>query len=458
MHARTLLLCAPALLAAALWAQQDPDVPPARRGRDWNAILGRTQAVWPNPRPAVVWLEDLARARAVAAREGRPLFVVMRCLPCKQCADFDAAVLEGGGALQPLLAQFVCVRLTSVQSVDLRQFPMPVLQDLDLSWWGWFLSPEGMIYGVFGGKDERGDSTRISPAALAATLKRVLDHHFDPRRADWNVDIAPSPGEKPLTPFGLPGFPSWGRKFADLHPVQCLHCHQVAEILRQPALDAKRFDKVRDLSLWPYPENVGLELLRDDGLLVSEVSEGSPAATLGLKKGDRLGAAGPKKLFSQADFRAVLNQVPASGGELVLRWRRERQVLEGTLVLAEGWKKVNLSWRQSVADGNVGAHPGFAWPNPVGAEDRKRLNVPPKTMAVRPYLPKGTKWNAQRAGLNSGDIVVAVSGESPDLSGREFLVWFRTRFEPGDRVRLSLKNQKGESREIECLLDARGRP
>jgi serine protease Do len=457
MHGSKLFLCVPALLAAALWWSQDPAVPAPKRERDWNAILGRTHAVWPNPRAAVRWFEDLAQAKNVAAREGRPLFVVMRCLPCKQCADFDAAVLEGGGALYPLLSQFVCVRLTNVQSVDLRQFPMQTLQDLDLSWWGWFLSPEGSIYGVFGGKDERGDSARISTAALAATLKRVLDHHWDPRRADWNVDIAPGRGEKVVTPFDLPGFPSWARKFADLHPIECLHCHQVAEILRQPALDAQRFDKARDLQIWPYPENIGIEVVRDDGLLVAKVAPDSPAARLGLQEGDRLGAAGPKKLFSQADLRAVLNQIDPAGGQVVLRWRRAREVMEGTLELADGWKRVNLDWRQSVADGNVGAHPGFAWPNAVGDAERKRLSIPRKTMAVKPYLPKGTVWVAQRAGLTANDVVLAVNGESPDLSGREFMVWFRTRFEPGDEVTLTLRNSKGEERPLKYKPTARGR-
>ncbi|MEO6711573.1 MAG: thioredoxin family protein, partial [Planctomycetota bacterium] len=278
------ILFAPFVLAAALCWTQNPaeEGPKPVRERNWNQILGPSQARWPSPRPTLTWFGNLEQAQATAAREGRPLFVVLRCLPCKQCADFDAAVLEGGPVLTPLLQQFVTVRLTNVQPLDLRQFPMQSMQDLDLSWWGWFFSPQGSIYGVFGGKDEHGDSSRISVSALATTLKRVLDHHFDPRHADWEVDVKPLRGGKPVTALDLPGFASWGRRFVQDNPIECIHCHQVSEILRQPAIDAKTFDKQRDLQIWPYPENIGIQVLRDDGLLVAKVSEGSPAAAAGL--------------------------------------------------------------------------------------------------------------------------------------------------------------------------------
>jgi len=457
MQIQTPLVLAAALLAAALCLAQNPQAPAPERARDWNAILGPAQGSWPNPRPTVKWLEDFDEAKAIAAREGRPLFVVMRCLPCKQCADFDAAVLEGGPLLEPLLRQFVTVRLTSVHSVDLRQFPMQRLQDLDLSWWGWFIAPEGSIYGVFGGKDEKGDSSRISTQALATTLRRVLDHHHDPRRADWGVDEKPAAGDKPMRPFDLPGFKSWARRFEEPQKLDCLHCHQVAEILRQPAIDAKKFDKQRELQLWPFPENLGMVLQRDDGLLVSEIVPDSPAARAGLAKGDRLAAAKAKKLFSQADLRAVLQRLEPDGDQLLLRWQRGKDVMEGTLELGQGWKQVVLDWRQSISGGNVGAHPGFAWPNSMSEGDKRKLGIDAKSMAIRPWFGKVSGWTASRAGLSSRDTIVAVGGESPNLSGREFLVWFRRRYEPGDEIKLRVRDSEGVERELAYKATARGR-
>lgn len=464
-------LVAPLLLAATLLSSQQapPDAqdgaappqdapsPRAGRERNWEEILGPAQGTWPQPRPVVRWFEDLDAAVGIAARESRPLFVVMRCLPCKQCAEFDAAVLEGGPALEPLLRQFVTVRLTNVQNVDLRRFPMQGMQDLDLSWWGWFLSPEGMIYGSFGGKDETGDKGRVSVPALAATLKRVLDHHHDRRRADWGVDARPERGATPVTPFDLPGFPSWARKFGGLNADGCLHCHQVAEILRQPALDAKTFDKQNDLQIWPYPENLGLVVARDDGLLVESVKPGSPAATAGIQAGDRLAAAFTRKLFSQTDLRSALQRVSPDGGRVELRWWREQTLMHAVFEVPAGWKRVVVDWRKSVADGNLGAHPGIAWPHPAKEIERKALRIPAKSMAIKPFFGKENAWTARRAGLLPGDVILSVNGESPNLSGREFMAWFRLKFEPGDKIVLRVVDSKGREREIVYDATARGR-
>src|SRR4051812_10193702 len=219
---------------------------------DWRQVLEPAPKVQlPAPLEAVRWRGDLGNAFEQARREGRALFVTMRCLPCKQWSAVDKGVLEGGPELDPLLKQFVTGRLTDAQDVALRVLPMADFQDLDLSWWGWFLSPERKVYGVFGGRDEVSDETRISVPALANTLRRVLAHHYDPRRAAWDIDgPAPDLGGSALTPKTLPGFASWqGRAHAEVRQQACIHCHQVAEILRQPAVDLRRFDKHRDFEV-----------------------------------------------------------------------------------------------------------------------------------------------------------------------------------------------------------------
>jgi Thioredoxin-like len=101
----------------------------------WSEILGPTKGTIP-PAPSfkVDWRTDLASALAEAKEKQRPLFVTLRCLPCKQCAEFDKEVLDGGSDLDPLLAQFITVRLTNAAAIDLRIFPVEGYQDLDLSW------------------------------------------------------------------------------------------------------------------------------------------------------------------------------------------------------------------------------------------------------------------------------------------------------------------------------------
>ncbi len=428
----------------------------------WKEILGPAEGEVPGPRDGdVEWMTDVGAAFDLARREKRPLFVTMRCLPCKQCADFDKDVLEGGTELDPLLRRFVTVRITSVRDVDLGVFPMAGWQDLDLSWWGWFLTPERQVVAVFGGRDHVSDTTRISVPALVSTMERVLAHVNDPRRAEWKIDREPeiAAGEA-MTPRNLPGFDAWAREGWDGKPRKiltdadaCLHCHEVADVLREPAVRAKTLDKERDLTPWPLPENVGIELDRDHGLKVSAVTPGSAAAAIGLEAGDVLGAAGGRRLFGQADLRGVLHRGPRDAGEIGLVWTRgsgeASEVHRGTLEVEAGWRETVLDWRMSISQGNVGAGPGFF---PLRSPHRNRHRVPEGKMAVEPYMGPSSRSVAAKAGVKKSDCLVAVDGESPPIHGRAFLVWFRKRYDPGDIVTLRLIARDGKERDVSYRL------
>lgn len=417
---------------------------------DWSAILtDRTELELPGPRPRVEWLPTLEEGLALAKEENRPLFVTLRCLPCKQCADFDKDVLEGGPSLDPLLKQFVTVRITDAALIDFRLLPVEGFQDLDLSWWGYFLSPEGRVYGIFGGRDEVSDSTRISVPALQRTLRRVLAHHYHPERPNWDVDgPAPALAGEPVTVREQTGWKAW-RSLKPPHN-DCIHCHEIAEVLREPTIRAGTFDKHEDLDMWPLPENVGLSVDRDHGLRVTRVEPGSAAERAGLKVGDVLGASGGRRLFGQADFRGVLHRGPRGAGEIEVHWLRNGEVRSGTLELETGWRETVLDWRMSVSQGNIGASPGFF---PLRAERRrKQRGVEAGRLAIEPYSPHGP---AKEAGLRGSDLVIAVNGKSPDLYGRAFLVWFRQELDAGDTIRLTVVDPNGEERQVEYVAKRR---
>lgn len=416
----------------------------------WNEILGPAQGKWAAPSSlTVTWRTNLTSALAEARAQNRPLFVTFRCLPCKQCSSFDKEVLEGGIDLNMLLNQFITVRLTDANEIDLRIFPVEGFADMDLSWWGWFLSPQARVYGVFGGRDEVSDATRISKAALIATLNRVLDHHYDPRRPRWEIDgPAPDLAGDPKSPRTLPGHDGWLRSaHEEVRKQACLHCHQVNDILRQPAVAAKTFDKQNDFDVWPLPENVGLKLDRDHGLRVTEVIPGSPAAIAGLQAGDIIAAAGGRRCFSQADFRGVLHRGPRSAGTVEVWWTRGSKPMTASLSVGNGWRKTVLDWRMSVSQGIVGADPGF-FPLAINAQRREKLNIPKETMAIEPYMGKNPANPPFAAGIRGSDVITAINGESPNLSGRAFLVWFIKKFEPGDRVTVTLLDNNGRQREV----------
>ena len=415
---------------------------------EWGEVLGPSRGRWPDPLGKVVWRSNLKAALREATQQDRPVLLTLRCLPCKQCSGFDQGVLEGGDVLTPLLRQFVTVRITSASDLDLKMLPVEGFQDLDMSWWGYFLSPDARVYGVFGGRDHVSDETRISVEALANSLRRVLDHHYDPRRLTWDVDgPAPQPDGDPVTPAELPGYRNWlNGAHEEVKKQTCIHCHQVADILRQPAIDAKTFDKRRDIQVWPLPENVGITLDRDHGLLVRKVETGSAAEAAGMKAGDVLGMAGGRRLFGQTDLRGVLHRAPHGDNVIPIAWLRDGKVMAGQLALREGWRTTSADWRMSISQGNIGGDPTF-FPLAASKNERARAGVGPDAMAVKPY------WGdqpilASRAGLAKGDIIVAVNGQHPNVSGRAFLVWFRMNFDPGDRVTLDVVDPAGRKRQV----------
>jgi len=422
---------------------------PAAPTTNWEEILGPSQAKLPEALPEIIWRTDLQKALAEAKQTNRPLFVTLRCLPCKQCSAFDKDVMEGGPLLAPLLLQFVTVRLTDAKAIDLRLLPVQTYQDMDISWWGYFLSPQGRLYAVFGGKDHV--ATRISPQALANTMKRVLAHHYDPRRPQWNIDgPAPDMSGEPRSVTQFPGFDSWySRGGPETRKQTCIHCHQVSEIIRQPAIDAGTFDKVRDTQIWPLPENVGIVLDRDDGLLVKSVEADSAAAAAGIKAGDSLAVAGDHRLFGQADFRGILHRGPQGAGTIPVMWLRHGKIMSGNLNVSEGWRKTILDWRMSLSQGNISHGPAF-FPLAMSKAERQRFNIPDGAMGVKPFIYKDSI--ATKAGLKGNHMITAVNGQSPNMAGRSFEWWFRSSFNPGDEIVLSVQETPGQKKEIKFIL------
>jgi len=426
--------------------QLTPDEIRASQLQTYRDVLAKRPLNMPPPRESVEWLPNIQDAMKLAQQEGRPVFVTMRCLPCKQCSEFDKTILDGGPELDPLLKQFVTVRVTDAFALDWNVFPVEGYQDTDLSWWGWFLNSDGELYGIFGGRDHISDATRISEPALINTLERVLKYHYAPERKNWPLHRLAVDLTKPAkTAKDQPGFASWAKNVRE--EMTCLHCHQVGEVLRQPALDAKTFDKKKDLAIWPLPENVGITLERDHGLLVKAVAPGSPAAKAGLKAGDILAGSSTQRFFGQTDFRGVLHRDTREDARILLFWQRKDNVQAGMLDLSPGWRNTILDWRMSVSQGNIGAGPGF-FPLKANEGQRKQYKIAANAMAVVPYTGRAPMSPAHQAGLRSNHVITAVNGQSPDLIGRPFLVWFRLNIDPGDPVTFQVANPDGSRREI----------
>src|SRR5690348_7653008 len=54
------------------------------------------------------WIyNDLARAFETAEKTGKPILVVLRCIPCEECVKLDDELVDRDPVLRPLMEKFV---------------------------------------------------------------------------------------------------------------------------------------------------------------------------------------------------------------------------------------------------------------------------------------------------------------------------------------------------------------
>ena len=121
------------------------------------------------------WIyNDLDRAFSIARRNGKPILVVLRCIPCHECVKLDDDLVETDPRIRPLLDKFVCARQVSTNGLDLDTFQF----DTDQSFAVFMLNADGTIYGRFGTRSHRTDWLNdVSLPGLAKAMQGALDLH-----------------------------------------------------------------------------------------------------------------------------------------------------------------------------------------------------------------------------------------------------------------------------------------
>jgi hypothetical protein len=279
------------------------------------------------------WIyDDWPLGLAQAKQSGKPLLVVLRCVPCPPGKTLDVAVMQPDESLDELEKKFVCIRIIQANRLDLDLFQY----DYDMSWAAMFLNADGTIYGRYGSRDASGPQSDrlLSAAAFRKAAERALALHsaYPANKSQ----LAAKTGAKAAYSLAtqIPGLTE--RPTEATTRQQCIHCHMVKEFTLRAKWEAGKLTAA-DLFVFPQPTNLGLTTDLDDGLLVKAVTAGSPAAAAGLAPGDELASLGGQPLISLADIQWALNAAP-SEGKLIVTLRRDGKLLDKTITLAHGWK------------------------------------------------------------------------------------------------------------------------
>ncbi len=420
------------LLACSLIAATSP----AETVKDREGAVRNDKAVMEKD---ARWIyNDVARGFAEAKRTGKPLLVVLRCVPCLACAGIDAQVLLHETELTPLLDQFVCVRVINANALDLALFQF----DYDLSFTTIFFHADGTVLGRYGSWTHQKDAQEKSTASFRHALKGVLAQH-----REYPANKASLAGKQggPM-PFKVPvEMPALASKYTldlnwDGKVVQsCVHCHQIGDAIRLSYRDQRQ--PIPSEWIYPFPatETIGLTMAADSPARVEAVAENSIAAQSGLRPGATITSLDGQKLVSTADFSWLLHRAPDSArleGTMLQDGRGSRFVLN----LPAGWRsKTDIARR-------VGNWPmrGMAFGgmklDDLADDARASHGLDAKELAlfVNHVGQYGKHAAAKNAGFQKGDIIVAIDGLKTRHSEGELLGHLLQKHQPGVKVQATV--------------------
>lgn len=383
------------------------------------------------------WIyNDLAKGFAEAKATGKPLLVVLRCLPCEHCVKLDDELVETDANLRPLLEKFVRVRVISANGLDLSLFQF----DTDQSYAVFMLNGDGAIYGRYGTRsDQRLYADDVSIEGLAKALDGALSLHknYPANKAELALKRGPAP--EFTSPEKLPQLS--GKYGATINyegnVVQsCIHCHQIGDAVKQHARN--QGGKLPDQILFPYPhpKALGLILNPRERAIVTRVEADSLADKAGFRAGDEIQKLSGQTPLSIADVQWVLHHTPAAGGAVAATVLRGGKSLDLELKLPEGWKQLDdIAWRASSWElRRMGLGGLFLKKMPV--EMRESLKLPSDKFVLRAqhvgqYAPHNA---AKEAGFKVGDILVSFDGKSDFARETDLLEYALNELKPGSSV------------------------
>ncbi len=385
------------------------------------------------------WIyNDLAKGRAEAKKTGKPIIVVLRCLPCEECVKLDDELVNTDPEIRPLLEKFVCVRIVGTNGLDLGQFQF----DTDQSFAVFFLNADGTVYGRFGTRSHRtnwvGD---VSLPGLANALRGALELHAGyPKNADA---LAGKKGKAPE--FARPElFPTLKDKYTSKLDYEgnvvrsCIHCHQIGDARREYYRSRKQAIPETLLFPFPHPKSIGLILDPKERAKVLEVTANSLAQTAGVKAGDEIVSMGRQPLLSIADVQWVLENVPADGGRVEIQVRRGGDTTGLSLELPKGWRRAgDITWRSSSWGLRRMATGGILFED-LTAEDRSKLKIDGFALRAKHVGEYGAHAAAKNAGVRKGDIITSWDGSRTFRTESDLLAHGVTARKPGDKIAVEL--------------------
>jgi hypothetical protein len=363
---------------------------------------------------------DVEQGFSEAAKSGKPLLVVLRCVPCLACMGMDAAVLASD-ELSPLLDQFVCVRLINANAIDLQLFQF----DYDLSFSTLIFNADRTIYGRYGSWQHQKDSQDTSLETYTSALQRALELHraYPGNKASLTgKQGGPAPFR---TPVDIPKLAERYSRELDWKGnvvKSCVHCHQIGDAFRAVYHEANKPVPLEFIYPMPAPETLGMTLTATNTLRIDQVAPNSAAAKAGLQPGDLIETFDNQPLISAADAAWVLHRSPATG-TLPITLRRNGEPMSPTITLEPDWRyKTDISRRVGAWSLRGMATGGLVLENlDDTARAERGLDTQSLALWVKGLGQYGPHGLAKRSGFQKDDVLIEIDGIKNRLPESELL-------------------------------------
>ncbi|HLY12207.1 MAG TPA: Trx7/PDZ domain-containing (seleno)protein [Planctomycetota bacterium] len=379
--------------------------------------------------------DDIDAGLAEAKKTGKPMMVVLRCVPCVTFKGFDKQVASRENPeLSALMDRFVCVRVVQGYGLDLSFFQF----DYDLNWAVVLMNADRTIYGRYGSKTgEKGNAARVTIEGLCKALEAALEFHqgYPGNAKDFAAKVGPPARWK--TPEAIPDMKNRPNAVpADGTRQKCVHCHMIREAELWTLRSAG--EPIPETLLWAYPmpDAVGLSMDLKERATVKDVAAGSAAEKGGFRAGDSIRRLHGQPILSVADVQWVLHTAQAPV-RIDAEIDRNGAPAKASLDLAGGWRRgEDFSWRVQIwamRHKLLGMQPL----DPLSADDRQKLGAPAVGLALRikGFPPDFVKDKNREAAqkFQKDDVIVDVDGQK-DLPGESGVIAYVFQKKPGDTV------------------------
>ena len=351
------------------------------------------------------------------------------------CASFDGQVVRRDEEIAEAAKQFVCVRMQSMNGVDINLFEF----ERDLTWMSFFMDGHDRFYARYGGREDSGTESHLTQKSLLRTMKEVLELH---RKGAVQKSRYEPAVQQPRRPEEIPTMKAMLARRKDS---QCIHCHDVKVAELKHARGLGRFTRDQVFT-YPGASAVGIQLDPDVQNRVNAVIADSPAQREGIQAGDTLVSADGQRILTFGDFTRVLELTPSESA-LPLELERQGRKVKATLKLSAPWRRTqDPSWRESL---HVAGPNGGFWGRKLDSEERTQRGLAADRMAVLVTFIWGE--HTRKAGMKVDDVVVKFDGLTKDMTIAQLHAQLNLNRNYGDAVPLTIR-RGGKDQELTMVL------